>query len=111
MERLNAVISIIALLIGMTNLLRKGKNWDISKGKAKLDSGQVANNLRHHRRFDYGTGYEENWKHTWNNRHPEYHGIKDFITLFLESVFYMIASWLIMALICIGVIINLDIVI
>ncbi len=36
----------------------------------KLDKDQVIDNIKNDRRFDWGTGEEENWRHKWNPRHP-----------------------------------------
>ena len=36
----------------------------------KLDEKQVIENIKNDRRYDWGTGQEENWKHTWNSNNP-----------------------------------------
>lgn len=36
----------------------------------KLDREQVIDNIKNNRRYDWGTGQEENWRQSWNPENP-----------------------------------------
>lgn len=109
LETLNTVISVIALFVGMFNIIKKARKWDVLYSKHDVNQKQVATNIEKGRRADWGTGREENWRHAWNENNVEYHKITDYIKLFLESVFYMIATWIILLILCAGLIAQFNI--
>ena len=47
---------------------KKMKQYEAQK--YPLDKKQVIDNIKHDRRYDWGTGREENWKNTWNANNP-----------------------------------------
>ena len=52
--------------------------WNYAKSQLKkyyaqehqLDEKQVIDNIKNDRRFDWGTGQEDNWRHIWNSDNP-----------------------------------------
>lgn len=74
---MEVIISVLrARFIG--NLITFFIIWNYAKSQLKmyyaqkhqLDKEQVIDNIKNDRRFDWGTGQEDNWRHTWNSDNP-----------------------------------------
>lgn len=87
-----SVISIYYLYIHM-------KNWESKYKRNKLNFAQVRDNVKNHRRYDWGTGREINWRHTWNNENPSEHKWIEYISIWIKSLMTYILWWIVIALI------------
>lgn len=62
----------------ISNLITFFIIWNYAESQLKkyyaqehqLDEKQVVDNIKNNRRFDWGTGQEDNWRHTWNSANP-----------------------------------------
>lgn len=62
----------------ISNLITFFIIWNYAESQLKkyyaqeyqLDEKQVIDNIKNDRRFDWGTGQEDNWRHSWNSANP-----------------------------------------
>lgn len=101
MEQINSVISFIALCVAILFAIKKGKAWEAKYKEYKLNQAQVRDNIKNMRRYDWGTGREYNWRHTWNAANPVQHKWLECISIIIKSVIVMFSTWFLLAVISI----------
>lgn len=69
MDKICDIASLILTVLLVREYVIKKVNIYKSKNHY-LNQQQVMDNIRNNRRYDWGTGQEENWQHAWNPANP-----------------------------------------
>ena len=90
------LISAIPEIAMLGYLWIKLKQWKNKYTKYKLNQQQVDNNISNGMRFDYATGIEKNWKHTWNQSHPKEHKWLELAIIAIKAIVLFKILWAIL---------------
>lgn len=98
---MSLIFTIFLVVAYTTNQIRiyKSKNH-------YLNQEQVRDNIKNNRRYDWGTGQEDNWRHTWNPANPVRHKWFEILQIMAKCVvLFFVGRYIIRVLIAIILII------